>query len=146
MDCMNASAQIEEIRELDFLNSSRFEAGQFSCAIDCFLELWLRKVSYFLGDCRESYFVRLLRALSGQCSFLRRDYKLWQDNDSDMSASLVYFYTLHILRSNVFSYIRGKCPSFARMGWNAQFSEIFRTNVFCHVTKIQKRNILLTYI
>ena len=146
MDCMNASAQIEEIRELDFLNSSRFEAGQFSCAIHCFLELWLRKVSYFLDDCRERFFVRLLSALSGQYCSLRRDYKLWQDNDSDMAASLGYFYTLHILRSDVFSYIRGKCPSFARMDCNAQFSEIFRTNFFCNVTNIQKRNILLTYI
>ena len=44
---MDAAAQIEEIRELHFLNSSRFEAGKFSCAIDCFLELWLGKVSYF---------------------------------------------------------------------------------------------------
>ena len=47
MNRMDAAAQIEEIRELHLLNSSRFEAGKFSCAIDCFLELWLGKVSYF---------------------------------------------------------------------------------------------------
>ena len=47
MDRVDAATQIEEIRELHFLNSSRFEAEKFLCAIDCFLELWLRKVSYF---------------------------------------------------------------------------------------------------
>ena len=91
MDRMNASSQKEEIRELHFLNSSRFEAGKFSCAFECFLELWLRKVSYLLGDCRESYFIRLLSALSSQYSSLRRDYKLSHYNDSDMAASQVYF-------------------------------------------------------
>ena len=93
MDCMNTFPQIEEIRELHFLNSSRFEAGKFSCAIGCFLELQLRKVSYFLGDCRESYVIRLLSALSGQYSSLRRYYNLSQDNDSDMAASQGYFYS-----------------------------------------------------
>ena len=32
------------------------------------------------------------------------------------------------------------------MDCNDQFSEIFRTNVFCNLTDIQKRNILSTYI
>ena len=73
----------------------------------------------------------------------RRDYELSQDNDSDMAASQGYFYTLHVLRSDVWSYIIEKCPSFVRMDCSAQFSEIFRSNV---LTDIQKRNILLTYI
>ena len=32
------------------------------------------------------------------------------------------------------------------MDCNDQFSEIFRTNVFCNLTDIQERNILSTYI
>ena len=47
MDSLNAAAQMEEIRELHFLNLNRFEAVKFSCGIDSFLELWLRKISYF---------------------------------------------------------------------------------------------------
>ena len=143
MKCVNVSTQMEEIRELHFLNSSRFEAGKFSCVVDYFLELWLRKVSYFLGDCRENYFIRLFSALSGK---YRRDYELSRDNDSDMAATQGYYNTLHVLRSDVWSYIREKCPSFVRMDCNAQFSEIFCTNVFFNLTDIQKKNILSQYI
>ena len=84
---------MEEIKEFHFLNSSKFKSGTSSCAVDCFLELWLRNVSYFLGDCRESYFIRLLSALSGQYSSLRRDYELLQDNDSDMADPRLLLYT-----------------------------------------------------
>ena len=116
------------------------------CEIHCFLELWLRKVSYFLGDCRESYFMRLLNALSSQYDSLRRDYKFSHDNDLDMAASQGYFYILHVLRSDVQSYIREHFVSFVRMDCNAQFSEIFHTNIFWNLTDIQKRTIFLTYI
>ena len=48
-----------------------------------------------------------------------------------MAASQGYFFTLHVLRSDVWS-------SFVRMNCNAQFSEIFRTNVFSNLTDIQR--------
>ena len=84
--------------------------------------------------------------MSGKYSSLRRDYELSQDNDSGMEASQDDFYTLHVLRSDVWSYIREKYPSFVRMDCNAQFSETFRTNIFCNLTDIQKRNSSSTYI
>ena len=63
-----------------------------------------------------------------------------------MAATQGYYNTLHVLRSDVWSYIREKCPSFVRMDCNAQFSEIFCTNVFFNLTDIQKKNILSQYI
>ena len=63
-----------------------------------------------------------------------------------MADSQGYFFILHVLKSDVCSYIREKCSSFVRMDCNAQFSEIFRTNVFCNLSNIHKRNTLSTYI
>ena len=39
-------------------------------------------------------------------------------------------YQLHIVRERVWSFVRGKCHSFESMDANAQFSEMFSTNVF----------------
>ena len=46
-------------------------------------------------------------------------------------------YELHLVRDRVWSFVREKCQSFESMDANAQFSEMFRTNVFAQLSDQQ---------
>ena len=48
----------------------------------------------------------------------------------NLPASVNTGYQMHLFRERVWSFVREKCHSFESMDANAQFSEMFSTNVF----------------
>ena len=121
---------METIRELHFLNANRFESGIFSCVLDCFLELWLRKINDFLGENRESYIIKLLSYLSDKYKTLRSEfqsinYNTSRENSRARRADINYFYTLHVLRNDIWTFVISRCRSFLQRDCNAVFSELF---------------------
>ena len=93
---------MEIVRELHLLNGNRFEPGKFSCALDCFLELWMKKIDRFTGERTESYIIRLLSALSGQYRSLRSEFQSLVSQT--VSGQMKFLYTLHVLRGDIWSY------------------------------------------
>ena len=116
-----------------FMNSVRRTAGTFSCAIDCFLELW-HHVSdenfcemsnnqlIFLGNQVSQYYIHILHFLGPR-----------SEND------------FHSIQEPVWDYLRDKCPSLAPMDCNAQFSEIFSANVFCNILDFESSKLISVY-
>ena len=116
---------------LHFMNNCIVVPGNFSCAIDCFLEIWLRTIDNAFPDSSQysrSYIIRILRSITGQFRTVRS------------SIELPY------LRSDVWDYVKINCPSFLPMDCNAQFSEIFCKNVFTQLMSQQEQSkIISTY-
>ena len=113
---------------MHFINVCRIQSGYFSCAIDCFLEIWVRILSmHFIGFSR-SYIIRLLGSVS-------RQIKSCVCNEEQLS----------YLRSDIWDYMKIRCPSFTPMDCNAQFSEIFQKNVFADLNSIEQSEIISTY-
>ena len=114
---------------LHFINYSRTAPGFFSCAIDSFLEIWLRKISVMFPSRSRSYVIGLLKRSE-------RDYLLLKERIENSLFSLPAalpmstIKELSRIRFDVWEYFKLKCPSFRRMDCNAQFSELFRRNVF----------------
>ena len=104
------------IEKLHFLNSSRLVPGKFSCAVDCFLEIWINCIIDLYPDSTASYIIGILK-------FIFERFSVHQNTGADQSV-------LHSLREPLWGYLKGKCLSFVRMDCNAQFSEIFQTSVF----------------
>ena len=46
-----------------FLNAVKYFPGKFSCAADCFLEVWLRVICHLIPEPGGSEFLRLLHVL-----------------------------------------------------------------------------------
>ena len=64
------------INELHFINLSRTAPGFFSCATDCFLEIWLKHISRIFTPTSRIYILDLLRQAERQNFLLReRSYK-----------------------------------------------------------------------
>ena len=105
---------IERSEELHFMNASTFEAGKFSCAVDCFLELWLRKVSVSFEGFSQSYIIRLLSSLRNHYITKREECR--QCPLSSLSGLIHHAsLQLHYIREDIWSYLRRQCPSFVRM-------------------------------
>ena len=97
-----------------FLNSCRFLPGTFSCAIDCFLEIWFHCVSRVMPGGTPSHILRMLNAVNLFVNSL----PTWDPHK------------FHIAREDVWAQLRIKCPSLVPMDCSAQFSEIFQLSVF----------------
>lgn len=93
---------MEIVRELHFLNGNRFDPGEFSCALDCFLELWLEKIDRFMGKRTESYIIRLLSVLSDQYRSFRSEFQSLVSRT--VSGQMKFFYTLPVLRGGIWTY------------------------------------------
>ena len=122
------------VRELHFLNFSRIVPGYFSCAFDCFLEIWLRKIYTSFDSDINSVVIALLN----QAERSYREIRVLQGASSSML-------TLHALRSNIWDYVKTKCPSFVSMDCNAQFSELFRKELFADISNSEKNKIISVY-
>ena len=104
-------------QKFHFLNACRVYSGRFSCAVDCFLEIWIHTVSGFYSDSHfSSYVLGLLQYISSQ-------FRIYESRGADALL-------LHKLREGFWEYLRSRCESFAVMNCDAQFSEIFQHNVF----------------
>ena len=116
---------------LHFMNCSRTAPGFFSCAVDCFLEIWLRKISHMFPICSRSYIVGLLKQSEREYFLLKERI----DNNSlfasPHSMTLNMIQELNRIRFDVWEYFKFKCPSFQQMDCNAQFSELLQKSVFC---------------
>ena len=99
-----------------FMNASRFLPGKFSCAIDCFLEVWIHSLSALFPASSTSLVLGILK-------YVYTQYMVLKTNRATA-------YELHLLRSDIWDLIKHKCPSFESMDINAEFSEIFRRNLF----------------
>ena len=93
---------MEIVREFHFLNGNKFDPGKFSCALDCFLELWLEKIDRFMGKRTESYIIRLLSVLSDQYRSFRSEFQSLVSRA--VSGQMKFFYTLHVLRGGIWTY------------------------------------------
>ena len=91
---------MESFQELHFINASRFEEGKFSCAVDCFLEIWLRKLSCCFGERTESYLIRLLNSISSQYESLREECRML-GSPTVSSQIQIKAFNLHILRDDI---------------------------------------------
>ena len=100
-----------------FMNSVLKTRGIFSCAIDTFLEIWLRIINPVLvvTDDFNSYFVSLLKTID-------QDFKNAIASRNDLE--------FRRIRVPIWNYVKLVCPSFRRMNCDAQFSEIFRSKNF----------------
>ena len=110
-----------------FLNAVRLQPGKFSCAIDCFLELWHSILRHHFSEPSESRLIMLAQNMSAYCSYL--------------SAHLCTERNLDAARAHVWDYLRETCPPPTPMDCNAQFSEIFTTNVFCDLNALEKSKV-----
>ena len=107
-----------------FINAcSRYMPGKFSCALDCLLEIWLRLLSPLIPDTGTSELIYLLKQTERAYSAIWYMYM-------NLPMSVNTGYQLHLVRERVWSFVREKCHSFESMDANAQFSEMFSTNVF----------------
>ena len=106
-----------------FINACRYIPGEFSCALDCFLEIWLRILSPLIPDTDTSELIYLLKQTE-------RAYNAIWYLYMNLPMSVNTGYQLHLVRERVWSFVREKCHSFESMDANAQFSEMFGTNVF----------------
>ena len=103
-----------------FINACRFIPGEFSFALDCFLEIWLRILSPLIPDTELIYLLKQTE---------RSHNAIWYMY-MNLPMSVNTGYQLHLVREKVWSFVREKCHSFESMDANAQFSEMFSTNVF----------------
>ena len=109
---------------LHFQNSANIMQGIFFCAVDCFLEIQFRKVCVGYVCFNTSIFLSLLYGSGVQHHALRKRC-LWVTSLANAARQL------NILRTGISEYIRSKCPQFAAMDCNAEFSEIFQKTAFC---------------
>ena len=99
------------------------ENSEFSCALDCFLEIWLRILSPLIPDTGTSELTYLLKQTE-------RAYNAIWYMYMNLPMSFNIGYQLHLVRERVWSFVREKCHSFESMDANAQFAEMFSTNAF----------------
>ena len=104
-----------------FINACRYILGEFSCALDCFLEIWLRILSPLTPDTGTSELIYLLKQTERTYNAIWYMYM-----NLPMSVNTGW----HLVCERVWSFVRKKCHSFESMDANAQFSEMFSTNVF----------------
>ena len=129
---------MESFQELHFMNAARFEEGKFSFAVDSFLELWLKKLFYRKWSHQIIKFhINSIRRLREQCRML--------GSSSVNSHIQNTAFNLLIMQDDILSYVIRKCPSFVRMGFNTQFSETFRTNVFSDLSSDEKGETITDY-
>ena len=107
---------------LHLQNAVRTMPGAYSCAIDSFIELFYHVIFPEIKNLTfSSNFVSLLRRICTQ-------YENVTQSSSCINTSRLYL-TLYVRRP-LWDYIKIKCPSFRAMDCNAQYSEIFRLEVF----------------
>lgn len=114
-----------------FMNRVRTQAGQFSCAIDCFLELWHHSFRHVFTEISDNELFFLANQMSAYYEYVLAH----NPSESDLQNT----------REPVWDYLRQKCPSFTAMDCNAQFSEIFTSNVFSNLTSSEKSKVISTY-
>ena len=114
-----------------FMNAVRNMPEKFSCAVDSFLEMWLRVIHFHTRHDRNGCrFISLLKNVAEQYENLTEE------------GPPVFNTDLHRLREIVWSFLRIHCTSFAMMDCSAQFSEIFRISVFENMSLNQKESFL----
>ena len=103
---------MRHITELHFQNSARIVPGSFSCAVDCFLEIWFRKISPYIGLCDRGTFSYLLNEKATQYLLLGEQFK----RDSSHKHKRIFLHELQGLRSGIWEFLRFKCTSFFGQG------------------------------
>ena len=106
-----------------FINACRYISEEFSCALDCFLEIWLRILSPLIPDTGTTELIYLLKKTE-------RAYNAIWYMYMNLPMSVNTGYQLHLAHERVWSFVREISHSFESMDANAQFSEMFSTNVF----------------
>ena len=53
--------RVNSTQKPHFINACGYEPGKFSCALDCFLEIWLRILSPLIPDTGTSELIYLLK-------------------------------------------------------------------------------------
>ena len=129
IDC--CGVEVKKMEKLHFMNACKFEPGVFSCALDSFLEVWLRVVNDLFSEFSRCYVLRLLMSISGQ-------FKICESTGVDP-------HDLNLLRLDLWDYIKQCCPSFLLMDCNAKFSEIFRQDVFTDINCSEQAKIISTH-
>ena len=114
-----------------FVNAVRLRPGKFSCAINCFLEIWNKIFRYIFTETSDCQLFILSNHMSAYYEYLTA--RICSEND------------LNAIREPVWDYVCQICPSFALKDCNAQFSEIFSTNAFKNLTETEKSKIVSVY-
>ena len=116
--------------ELHFINFSRTAPGFFSCAIDCFLEIWLGHISRIFTSASRIYILGLLKQAERQYFLLReRSYNI-NNSIVNPSLSMNTVQALNSITFDIWEYFKIHCPSFRRMDCNAQLNELFQKSIF----------------
>ena len=90
-------------------------SGIYSCAIDAFLEIWLRVVNPVLDGDLNCEFISILKEAG---------------RGLEEAVALNLPNKLILARMPVWNYVKDKCSSFRRMNCEAQFSQIFTLSTF----------------
>ena len=106
-----------------FPNSSLHQPSVFSCAVDCFLELGYGIFAKYLQNIARSDFFELL-LICGSTEF--------EEDDSS------YVDLLCEIREPIWQRIMTSCPTFRNQDCNAQFSELFSSEIFRSLTEEEK--------
>ena len=120
---MQPTERVTSTQKPHFINACRYIPGEFNCALDCFLEIWLRILSPLIPDTGTSELIYLLKQTE-------RAYNAIWYMYMNLPMSVNNGHQLHLAHERVWSFVREKCHSFESMDANAQLSEMFSTNVF----------------
>ncbi len=94
---------------LHFMNAVRIVPGTFSCAVDCFLEVWHTVFNHCFADrCSQSEIINILT----QASDLYNQILIWGDGSEQ---------DLYCVRETVWPFLRQHCISFTAIDCGAQF-------------------------
>ena len=113
-------------KRFHFMNSVRDFSNTYSCAIDCFLEIWIACISnlQLVHNNNFNIFFERMSWVVNHYSAVKNDFVTGNKSFYESTRQLVR------IREHIWGYIRGKCPSHVLMNCDAQFSEIFRLPVF----------------
>ena len=60
---VHPNERVTSTQKPHFINACRYIPGEFNCALDCFLEIWLRTLSPLIPDTDSSELIYLLKQL-----------------------------------------------------------------------------------